>query len=404
MDAKSIGMNIAKLRAQNGMTQAQLAKKLDISDKAVSKWETGQGYPDITLFPKLAALFGVTIDHLMSGDKKGITIAGNIIADIVKTITDYPPLGMLANITEMSTSVGGCVPNTAINLAKIDRTIPLSVVGKVGDDEYGKYCISQLQKYGINTDMVSVTKQKDTSFTDVMSLPSGDRTFFQCRGANADFGPEDIDISALNCSILHIGYILLLDKFDEYDAEYGTVMARFLHDVQKAGIKTSIDVVSDSKADYAAKIIPPLKYCDYVIINELEACNIFGIEPYDENGNIIKENIKTAMLKIAECGVKEKIVIHSKAISFALTVETGEITEVPSLKVPKEMIKGSVGAGDSFCSASLYSIYYGLSDKELLEFASGAAACNLFAANSVDGMRKSSEIYELCEELGRLEV
>ena len=56
----------------------------------------------------------------------------------------------------------------------------------------------------------------------------------------------------------------MLDAFDKADDEYGTVMARFLHDVQKKGIKTSVDVVSDATADYKAKIIPALKYCDYL--------------------------------------------------------------------------------------------------------------------------------------------
>lgn len=404
MDAKSIGSNIAKLRKKSGLTQAALAAKLDVSDKAVSKWENGQGYPDITLFPRLASFFGVTVDYLMMGEKKGITIAGNILADVVKTITDYPPLGMLTYINDISYAVGGCAPNTAINLAKIDCSIPISVIGKVGNDEKGRYIISQLQKNGIDVDSVSFSETADTSFTDVMSLPSGERTFFHQKGANFEFSPKDINISSLNCNLFHIGYILLLDKFDAYDAEYGTVMARFLHSVQKCGIKTSVDVVSDSTADYKAKIVPALRYCDYVIINEIECCNIWEIPAYDSNGKILKDNIKLAMKKMAECGVREKIVIHSKEISFALDVKSGEFTEVPSLRIPKDAIKGSVGAGDAFCAACLYGIYNSFTDRELLEFASGAAACNLFAANSVDGMRSRSGIYEVCEKYGRLDV
>ena len=56
------------------------------------------------------------------------------------------------------------------------------------------------------------------------------------------------------------------------------------------------------------------------------------------------------------------------------------------------MIKGSVGAGDSFCAGSLDGIYYGLSDEETLKFSSAAAACNLFEANSIDGMKTKEEI------------
>ena len=122
MDAKTIGSAIAKLRKTSGMTQQTLAQKLDVSDKAISKLENGQGYPDITIIPKIASLFGVTIDRLMLGEKKGITIAGTMLADIVKNIDVYPKVGMLSKMSNISLAVGGCVPNTAINLSKIEHT------------------------------------------------------------------------------------------------------------------------------------------------------------------------------------------------------------------------------------------------------------------------------------------
>ena len=404
MVTKSIGNTIAKLRKKHGMTQLQLAQRLNISDKTVSKWESGQGYPDVTAFPLLAALFGVSIDHLMLGEKKGIAIAGNLIADIVKSIDIYPETGMMAYVSDISYAVGGCVPNTAINLAKIDYSIPISAFGKVGTDENGRYIVSQLVKNGIHVEGIRFSDKTPTSFCDVMSMPSGERTFFHKKGANAEFSPEDIDIPALSCSMLHIGYILLLDLFDAEDPQYGTVMARFLHQVQQSGIKTSIDVVSDSSADYGKKIIPALKYCNYVIINEIECCNIFELKAYDSQGNLNKENIKAAMRQMAQCGVGEKVVIHSKRISLLLDVRSGMFTEVPSLQIPKQEIKGSVGAGDAFCAGCLYSIYNEFSDKQILEFASAAAACSLFAANSVDGMKTKLDILALSEQYQRLDI
>ena len=111
MDAKSIGATIAELRKKKGLTQLQLAEKLNVSDKAVSRWENGLGYPEITQLPVLASVFGVAVDYLMTGSRKGITIAGNILTDIVKQIDCYPKIGMLANVTEISQAVGGCAPH-----------------------------------------------------------------------------------------------------------------------------------------------------------------------------------------------------------------------------------------------------------------------------------------------------
>jgi sugar/nucleoside kinase (ribokinase family) len=109
------------------------------------------------------------------------------------------------------------------------------------------------------------------------------------------------------------------------------------------------------------------------------------------------------MRKTMDAGVRDRVIIHCKEQAFAMNADR-VLTEVPSLKIPREEIKGSVGAGDAFCAACLYGIYNSFTDRELLEFASGAAACNLFAANSVDGMRSRSGIYEVCEKYGRLDV
>lgn len=74
----SIGKAIAELRKRKGWTQIELAEKLQVSDKAVSKWEKDNGAPSIEFFPILAELFGVSIDYLMTGketEKEIITIS-----------------------------------------------------------------------------------------------------------------------------------------------------------------------------------------------------------------------------------------------------------------------------------------------------------------------------------------
>ena len=67
MDEKRIGERIAALRTEANLTQAALAEALDVSDKTVSKWETGGGYPDITMFPRLAEIFHVSCDYRIRG-------------------------------------------------------------------------------------------------------------------------------------------------------------------------------------------------------------------------------------------------------------------------------------------------------------------------------------------------
>lgn len=69
METRDIGQRIAKLRKEKGYSQVELARKLNVSDKTVSKWENG-GMPSIDLFPALANLLEVSIDYLMTGNPK----------------------------------------------------------------------------------------------------------------------------------------------------------------------------------------------------------------------------------------------------------------------------------------------------------------------------------------------
>lgn len=68
MDNYITGTTIKKLREAKGITQAQLADKIGVSSKAVSKWETAKGLPDITLMEPLCSALGVSVMELMSGD------------------------------------------------------------------------------------------------------------------------------------------------------------------------------------------------------------------------------------------------------------------------------------------------------------------------------------------------
>ena len=79
MDNAKIGNLIYQLRKEKNMTQLQLAEKLGISDKAVSKWERGLGSPDLSLMPGLSEILGVDLEKLLTGEmppKK--TVNGNM--------------------------------------------------------------------------------------------------------------------------------------------------------------------------------------------------------------------------------------------------------------------------------------------------------------------------------------
>lgn len=92
MEKKTFGIMIAERRKASGMTQAELAEKMGITDKAVSKWERDISYPDISTLPHLAEVLGVSIDELMtcrtssSEEMKSRDKSGNLLAIICRAI------------------------------------------------------------------------------------------------------------------------------------------------------------------------------------------------------------------------------------------------------------------------------------------------------------------------------
>ncbi len=69
MKQTDVGNRIANRRKEKGLTQLQLAERLNVSNRTVSKWENGDGYPDITILPNLSDILEISIDELIRGEE-----------------------------------------------------------------------------------------------------------------------------------------------------------------------------------------------------------------------------------------------------------------------------------------------------------------------------------------------
>ena len=332
--------------------------------------------------------------------KKGICCAGNMIVDITYPIETWPKQNELTHITEgIQNSTGGSVCNTITDLARLDPNMPLFASGFAGYDAEGDFMLQEMAKYK-NIDLSMVRRDGRTSFTAVMSNnQTKERTFFQHAGANAYYGEDHIDWENLDVDIFHIGYILLLPALDAEDPEYGTKMARLLHRVQKMGIRTSVDVVSESGNRFAKLVKPALKYCDYCVINELEAQQTTGVQLRDEDGTLHTENMEQALRKIKELGVARWAVIHCPEIGCGID-ENGTFFAVNSLKLPAGYIKGTVGAGDAFCAGVLYGAYREMGMEQTLKLAACSAAASLSEVSASDGVKTAEEVLKLYDIYG----
>ena len=317
-------------------------------------------------------------------NKTGIAIAGVILVDKINEITAYPACGELTQIKNVSVATGGCVPNVGIDLKKIMPDLTVKAIGKVGCDAEGDYAKQVLGDNGLDVSMVKTCSDK-TSFTEVMSIIGGQRTFFTYAGANADFGVDDIDFASLDVKMLHLGYFLLMDKVDNGDGE------KILKLAKEHGIETSIDLVSENSDRYKI-VLPCLKYTDNLIINEVEAGNLTGIKPTNQN-------LKEIATKLKEMGVNKRVIVHTPEVSVCAS--NNGVVAVPSYSIDAKLIKGTTGAGDAFCAGVLLGIYLDKTDKEILELASGVAVMALFTKDAVSGMKTLPEIEQECSKFTR---
>ena len=318
-------------------------------------------------------------------ERNGIAVAGSVLVDKINEIKAYPQSGELTQIVGLEKAVGGCVPNVALDLKKICPELNVKAIGKVGNDEDGAYVSNVLSQGGVDVSGFVVSEEDSTSFTEVMSVINGQRTFFTYPGTSADFGYNDIDFENLDSSILHLGYFLLLEKVDQGEG------IQILQKAQEMGIKTSIDLVSENSDRYSL-ILSCLPYTNYLIINEIEAGKLTGMEPIDDNLEEIARKLKAL-------GVSDKVVIHKP--DFAVCLSNDGYTVVNSYSLPDGYIKGTTGAGDAFCAGTLIGIYKEWSDTEILEFASGCAVMALGKADATSGLLTEEEIKEYCKQFER---
>ena len=98
---KTLGMMIAELRKEKGMTQLELAEKMGVTDKAVSKWERDLSCPDINSLPNLAEILGVSVDELMQ-IKKEAENPSQSVQDIIQLIFKAVPMAMGVAVVVLS--------------------------------------------------------------------------------------------------------------------------------------------------------------------------------------------------------------------------------------------------------------------------------------------------------------
>lgn len=331
---------------------------------------------------------------------RGLLAGGNWIIDQVKLIDVFPQPEQLSNIRSQSTGTGGAPFNVLVDLARTGVPFPLFGAGLVGDDLLGEEILDTCRKYKIDCRHIGTTDKAPTSYTDVMTEQGhGRRTFFHARGANALWKGAELDFKRLHPRIFHLGYLLLLDSLDEPDPRFGTKASRLLAEAQAAGIKTSVDVVSENSDRFARIVSPALKHVDYCILNEIEAGKTTGFQIRLPDGSLDAVALRHAAGALLQKGVRELVVIHFVEGAFART-RKGEDFWQSSLKLPSDYIGGTAGAGDAFCAGVLLGLHESWELQRSLLTGVCIAAASLSDATCTAGVRSLNTSIALAKKFG----
>jgi len=359
---------------------------------------------------------------------KKVIAAGHICIDItpvfpgkkVSNIGEVLQPGKLIQMDKAEVSTGGAVANTGLGMKVLGADVTL--MGKLGCDEFGDMICGILDKYDASSGMIR-SDEVSTSYSVVLAVPGIDRIFLHNPGANNCFHADDIkDEELKEAALFHFGYPTLMKSMYENDGEE---LITLFKKVKEAGCATSLDLSavdpdSDAgKADWKKILTRVMPYTDFFVPSVEELCFMLDRERFDEWQKraagrditeilIPEEDIKPLAKQCMELGAKvlllkcgkpgmyfcsstsEKLDEISKRVE--LDTEGWAEKEIFEKSYVPECVLSGTGAGDTSIAAFLTSMLEGENVEMCLHLAAGTGACCVAAYDALSGLKPLDEL------------
>jgi sugar/nucleoside kinase (ribokinase family) len=289
---------------------------------------------------------------------KRVLVVGELNVDlIVSGMPSLPALGQEIVCTGMSRALGSSSAIFARALAGLGARV--GFIGKVGDDENGRYMIDQLEELGIDTTGVVIDPAVQTGITISLTYP-GEKAQITFPGSITAFRAEEVNFEAFDAyDHLHTASMFL-------QTGLRPAFPALLREAQARGLTTSLDPGWDPAGHWGEDLFDALKSVDIVFLNEHEAKAIAGQGSADAALQDLAGLVPLALCKLGPGG--------------ALMAEGGDLARV--LAHPVRVVD-TTGAGDSFDAGFIFGrVVEGRSAVESLRFAN---ACGAIAVTRVGG-------------------
>jgi sugar/nucleoside kinase (ribokinase family) len=295
---------------------------------------------------------------------------GNIVVDVIaKPLDRLPPPGQLLLLDALETHVGGNGPNCALALARLGERA--AVCGRVGEDLYGRYLLSELARAEVETGPVVRDGEQPTGVTLVAVDRSGERSFLYHPGANAAFRTGDVafrDLEGLRW--LHAGSFFVLPALE------GGELAHLLRSARARGVRTTLDVCWDESGAWMERLAPCLPEVDFFLPSEGEAAALSGTDSIPE------------MARRFHAAGARGVIIKCAARGCFASVDSEQGWE-PAFQVP---LVDATGAGDCFIAGFLCGQLQGWPLGRCLRLANACGALAVSGVGATRGMLPRAEV------------
>jgi len=331
--------------------------------------------------------------------REGVVCAGAWCVDRNTVIDHWPDEETVVKILSMERQGGCSSHNMATALRRLGATFPIEAVGLIGDDEDGRLLAGICDAHQIDRRKLVLRAGAATPATNVMiSRATGKRTFFYAAGTHDLQTPDDFDFSGTSARLLHLGMPgvhLLLDAAWQGEA---SGWLPILRKAKAAGLKTNVELVSIEPERLSAIVQPILPYLDTLIVNDLEAGAVAGIETV-RAGVTNLAACREAGAQLLQRSNLDLVAVHFPLGGIVMTRD-GRRHEGPSVRVPAAEIKSSNGAGDAFAAGILFGLHQGWPLDRALTLAHAAAAASLRAGSTTGAIAPWQECLDLAERWG----
>lgn len=173
MDQKKIGSFLQKLRKEKELTQGQLADRFNVSDRTISRWETGVNMPDLSILIEISEFYEVEIEEILDGERKSETMNDELKGTLLK-VADYNEMKNL-QVAKAGNIAFGAVFATAVIAIVVQMLITKNIMFTIGETVIllvgGGAYLFLIVKNGVWDSACNVKDNRVTSF--VISLVCG---------------------------------------------------------------------------------------------------------------------------------------------------------------------------------------------------------------------------------------